>query len=207
MQSALPATYVRVEPRTVPLILELIDRLIALALLLITAPLIVAASASVLCLSRQIPFILHRRVGRWRTPFSVIKIRTMWTIGHTPHLSPEHKSPDDPRVSSGFARFLRRHSIDELPQLVQVVTGQMSLVGPRPLTQKELIHYYGDSEREITAVRPGLSGVWQVRGRGRLTYGQRRRLDLFLVRHYCAGLYFRVLLETIGCVITGRDAW
>ncbi len=207
MQSALPATYVRVEPQTTHLILELIDRLLALVLLLMTAPLIVAASALVLCLSRQVPFVLHRRVGRWGTPLSVVKIRTMWTNGHTPRLSPEHKSPHDPRVSSGFARFCRRHSIDELPQLAQVMIGQMSLVGPRPLTQKELVRYYGNSEREVTAVRPGLSGVWQVRGRSRLTFGQRRRLDLFLVRHYSAGLYFRVLLETIGCVITGRNAW
>ena len=75
------------------------------------------------------------------------------------------------------------------------------------MTRSELDAFYDSAEDEITRLRPGLSGLWQVRGRNRLTYRQRRRLDLFLARHYSGRLYARILLATINSVITGRDAW
>lgn len=113
----------------------------------------------------------------------------------------------DPRVTSRFARLCRRHSIDELPQLVHVISGKMALVGPRPLTRRELDRYYGEDAAEMVCARPGMTGLWQVMGRSRLTYRQRRRLDLFLVRHPSVGLELWVLLRTIPNVITGRNAW
>jgi len=77
----------------------------------------------------------------------------------------------------------------------------MALIGPRPITRLELITHYGDAAPEALRLRPGLSGLWQVMGRSRLSYRQRRRLDLFLVRHFSAGLYLRTLWRTIPTAI------
>jgi exopolysaccharide production protein ExoY len=113
----------------------------------------------------------------------------------------------DPRVNSHFARCCRRFSLDELPQLLQVVAGRMSLVGPRPITAAELHTYYGVHAAEVLRIHPGMTGLWQVKGRNRLSYGQRRRLDLFYARRRSVGLYVRVLALTIPAVIRGSGAW
>ncbi len=187
------------------------DRLLALPLAIAALPLIGGVAAAVAMLSRQNPFLVHRRVGQGGDELSVLKIRTMWGSAFEDESEAEtvngQKSADDPRVTSGLARFCRRHSIDELPQLLQVLSGQMSLVGPRPLTREEIANHYDGAEKELTRLRPGLSGLWQVRGRNRLTYRQRRRLDLFLVRRFSLALYLQVIVATIGSVISGRDAW
>jgi lipopolysaccharide/colanic/teichoic acid biosynthesis glycosyltransferase len=83
----------------------------------------------------------------------------------------------------------------------------MALVGPRPITSVELREHYGEYATEILAARPGLTGLWQIMGRNRLSYRQRLRLDLFLVRHCCARLYLRVFLRSIPRVLSGKDAW
>ncbi len=169
-------------------------------------------------LSGRSPLIAHRRLGLNGEPFWVWKLRTMWdeTRSETPagwieYLKdtgvPVIKGAPDPRVTSRLAAFCRRYSVDELPQLLQVVTGKLSLVGPRPLTSQELDVFYGSDSREVLSVRPGLTGLWQVMGRNRLTYAQRRRLDLFLVRKWGLGLYLRILLRTPQRVFSGRDAW
>jgi lipopolysaccharide/colanic/teichoic acid biosynthesis glycosyltransferase len=110
-------------------------------------------------------------------------------------------------VNSRFAAFCRRHSLDELPQLYHVARGEMSLVGPRPLTQEELREHYGPAAAEVLSARPGLTGLWQVRGRSRLSYARRKRLDLLLVRRGCVGLYLRILWLSIPGVLSGRDAY
>ena len=93
------------------------------------------------------------------------------------------------------------------PQLLHVVSGKMRLVGPRPLTQCELDLYYGDAAWEVLGARPGITGLWQVMGRNHLTYPQRRRLDLFFVRRMSLRLYWRVLLRTPWCVLSGAGVW
>ncbi len=121
--------------------------------------------------------------------------------------APAVKRGGDVRVSSRFAALCRRHSLDELPQLFHVMRGEMSLVGPRPLTAPELRAWYGAQAGEILAMRPGLTGLWQVQGRNRLTYPQRRRLDVFLARRASARLYFAILLRTVPKVLAGEDAY
>ena len=101
---------------------------------------------------------------------------------------------------------MRRYSIDELPQLLEIAAGKMAIVGPRPLTRRELEKHYGNDAREVLRVPPGLTGLWQVLGRDRLSYPQRRRLDLFFVRNRCPRLYAMILLKTPGRLVTGRDA-
>jgi lipopolysaccharide/colanic/teichoic acid biosynthesis glycosyltransferase len=111
------------------------------------------------------------------------------------------------RVTSRFAAFCRRYSLDELPQLWHVVRGDMALVGPRPLTRQELDTYYGPDAARVVLARPGLTGLWQIRGRSRLTYSQRRRLDVFLVEKWSISLYCRILFLTLPRVLGGKDAW
>ncbi|MCU1339994.1 MAG: sugar transferase [Bryobacterales bacterium] len=154
-------------------------------------------------------------------PFWILKLRTMWNTSDDPGAPapggwieylqdtdvPVAKDAPDPRVTSRLAAFCRRYSVDELPQLLQVAAGRMRLVGPRPLTPRELDVYYGADCDEVLSVRPGITGLWQVMGRNRLTYAQRRRLDLFFVRKCGLGLYLRILLRTPLRVLSGRDAW
>ena len=107
----------------------------------------------------------------------------------------------------GTQCFCRRFSIDELPQFVNVLRGEMSLVAPRPVTESELKKYYGCDAEEVLRVKPGVTGLWQVMGRSRLTYRQRREMDLFLVRNRSLKLYLTILLRTIQAVLTGKDGW
>jgi lipopolysaccharide/colanic/teichoic acid biosynthesis glycosyltransferase len=117
------------------------------------------------------------------------------------------KNPGDSRVTSRFAAFCRRYSIDELPQLWHVVRGEMSLVGPRPLTRSELHRHYGSNAREVLSVRPGLTGLWQVQGRSTVPFPDRASMDLQLALDRSLATYFKILLRTIPAVLGGTGAW
>jgi exopolysaccharide production protein ExoY len=203
-----------------------VEQLIGVVAFLLLCPFLTIIAAVIFVLSGRAPLVAHRRLGLFGEPFWMLKFRTMWSADrddpsrHSPTKSrshlierlrgeavPEIKSGPDPRVTSRFASFCRRHSIDELPQLVHVARGEMSFVGPRPMTPAEWDRHYGESAAEVLALKPGLSGLWQTRGRNRLTYRQRRRLDIFLARHYCLLLYLRILGATVPRVLAGRDAW
>jgi lipopolysaccharide/colanic/teichoic acid biosynthesis glycosyltransferase len=194
------------------------ERLAAAMLLTVLAPAISAGALAIAVMSRRTPFIAHKRVG-WRgRDLWMLKLRTMWNGAEAgeqrgwidyidDEAGPRHKGPDDPRISNWFARFCRRHSIDELPQLWHVVRGEMSLVGPRPLTASELQRHYGSDAGELLSVRPGIAGLWQISGRNRLTYTERRALDLKLVRNRSLRLYVSILLRTIPEVLSGANTW
>lgn len=183
------------------------ERFAAFALFMLLLPLLIVIGAIILVLAHRWPIVTHTRVGRFGESFRMLKLRTMWG-DHTDEEPPEFTKPlDDPRVTSRFARLCRRYSVDEIPQLVHVISGRMAIVGPRPLTRTELDCHYREDAVEILTVRPGLTGLWQVMGRSRLTYAQRRRLDLFLVRHPCVRLHAGILLRTIPQVFSGRNSW
>jgi lipopolysaccharide/colanic/teichoic acid biosynthesis glycosyltransferase len=196
-----------------------VERLLAGGVLIGLLPVLAAVLFAVAVASRRSPFIAHRRVGRYGEDFWMLKVRTMWDrtqpsspeapswieyLGDT-HV-PAFKGARDPRVTSRLALFTRRFSVDELPQLVHVLSGRMRLVGPRPVTRQEWNEYYGVSATEVLSVSPGMTGLWQVMGRNRLTYPQRRRLDLFYVRHRTSQLDLLLLLRTPVRVLSGRDA-
>ncbi len=195
------------------------ERMFALALLVALMPFLIIAGLIVVLLSRRCPLVAHERVGRDGRAIRVLKLRTMWGGANSngrraffiEHLKgepvPEVKRPGDPRVQHAFAAACRKFSVDELPQLWHVIHGDLALVGPRPVTAAELAEYYGPDATEVLRVKPGLTGLWQIRGRDSLTYHQRRRLDLFLVRNWSLRLYVWILLTTIPNVIAGRDAW
>jgi exopolysaccharide production protein ExoY len=193
------------------------ERPAAILLLVLLGPVMLAVAMTVFLLSRRSPLVAHNRIG-WRgTPFAMLKFRTMWGGGQArrPFFSIENvggfqggaKTSDDPRVTSGFAAFCRRYSLDELPQLWHVARGEMSLVGPRPLTMSELREHYGPAMPEVLSLRPGLTGLWQSMGRSRLTYAQRRRLDVLLARRLSTTMYFAILARSVPKLLAGEDAY
>jgi len=197
---------------------ELAERAAALALMSITSPLVAASAAAVTVLSGRSPFVAHLRVGRNGKSFWTLKLRTMWNQGErrarpewieyiVAQPADDSKDPADPRVVSRFAAFCRRHSIDELPQLWHVVRGEMSLVGPRPLTHDELTRHYGAQAGELLSVKPGITGLWQVCGRSAVRFPRRSAMDLELVRTLTLRMYLKILLRTLPAVILGKGAW
>lgn len=197
-----------------------IDPLAALVLGALAAPVIAVAGLSILLLSRRSPFIAHERVGIGGSSFWMWKLRTMWPSGEpgggsfrlveyvTDTRTPGLKSARDHRISSRFALFCRKFSIDELPQLFHVMAGQMSLVGPRPITRQELQQYYGaQTANQVLRLRPGITGLWQIQGRSSLSFDERRDLDLQLVRTFNLRLYCSILLRTIPRVVCGNDSY
>jgi lipopolysaccharide/colanic/teichoic acid biosynthesis glycosyltransferase len=200
-------------------LVSVLERIAALAALAMLAPFMLIVAIVTVILSRTSPLIAHCRLGRGGDPLWVLKFRTMWRRGTRPvgrfvlveyivdDSGPRYKGTDDHRVCSRFARFCRQYSIDELPQLLHVVRGEMSLVGPRPITGSEWDLHYRTHAEEVLAVKPGLSGLWQIKGRSRLTYEERRDLDLALVRNRSLKLYFQVLLWTLPTIWSGRNAW
>jgi exopolysaccharide production protein ExoY len=219
--TAFPEIRGRVRVRAVPIALNVmyaLEPVAAVLCLICLSPFLVILAVAIRVLSGASPLVAHRRVGRYGKTLWVYKFRSMWPSGARVRRraslvekvaddEPKLKLGPDPRVTSAFASFCRRHSIDELPQLALIATGRMSVVGPRPITRFELNECYQPDALEVLSVKPGLTGLWQIRGRSRLTYRQRKRFDLFLVRRFSAALYFRILAETIPDVIRGRNAW
>jgi lipopolysaccharide/colanic/teichoic acid biosynthesis glycosyltransferase len=199
--------------------LEMVERAAAFVLLLVAMPLLGTAGLIVFTLSRRSPLVAHMRIGHDQRPFWMLKLRTMWTgdpardheRGWIMRVAAEpegqNKNPGDSRVTSRFAAFCRRHSIDELPQLWHVFRGEMSLVGPRPLTRGEIDRYLGAHAAELLSRKPGLTGLWQVSGRSAVPFPKRAALDLELVRSLTPTVYWKILLRTIPALIHGRGAW
>jgi exopolysaccharide biosynthesis polyprenyl glycosylphosphotransferase len=191
---------------------NLIDRVGAGLGLLLLSPLF-ALVALLIHLDSPGPIIYRRRVvGASNRTFDAFKFRTMRVDGEallTPELKAElretGKLKDDPRITP-LGRFLRRTSIDELPQLVNVFLGQMSLVGPRMITVDEL-HHFGRWRHNLVTVRPGLTGLWQISGRSNLGYEDRVRLDMHYIRNYSIWLDLYIIFRTITVVITGQGAF
>ena len=199
--------------------LDTIERSVGVVLLAAASP-VIAVSAGIVCvLSRRSPFIAHQRVGEGGESLWMWKLRTMWS-----HRAPEtrergwveyiiaepnreSKDPSDNRVTSRFAKFMRRHSVDELPQLWHVARGEMSLVGPRPLTRIEVTRYYGSRAGELLSVKPGITGIWQTRGRSEVKFPERAAMDLELVNSLTARNYLLILLRTLPALFHGKGAW
>ncbi|HID61757.1 MAG TPA: sugar transferase [Anaerolineae bacterium] len=162
------------------------------------------------------PVLYKRRVlGAGGQTFEAFKFRTMRVDGdeylrqHHPELVEElernGKLKDDPRVTR-LGKFLRKASIDELPQLINVLKGQMSLVGPRMISPPEWAKF-GKWKHNLLTVKPGITGLWQVSGRSELSYEDRVRLDMHYVRNYTIWLDMRILFNTFGAVLRGSGAY
>jgi lipopolysaccharide/colanic/teichoic acid biosynthesis glycosyltransferase len=164
-------------------------------------------------LERGPVFFAHRRIGLDGKPFACLKFRTMCVdadrrlarlLATDEELQREWTSKQkllcDPRVTR-FGRILRNTSLDELPQLINVLRGEMSLVGPRPIIAGELLRY-GRYARLYTSVRPGLTGLWQVTRTSRTSYRRRVATDVHYVRSRTLAFDFKILLATIPAVLS-----
>jgi exopolysaccharide production protein ExoY len=198
---------------------EGMERAAGSVFLIAASPVIAAAAGVISLLSRRSPFIAHQRVGEAGELLWMWKLRTMWTQqapgpgerGWVEYIVAEppqgSKNPSDDRVTSRFAKFIRRHSIDELPQLWHVARGEMSLVGPRPLTRSEVTRYYGARADVLLSVKPGITGIWQTRGRSAVKFPERAAMDLEMVNSLNARTYFSILLRTVPALFHGKGAW
>ena len=183
---------------------RLTDVVAASGLLILTVPIILLAMAAICLTTRSNPLLSQRRIGRHGEPFTMFKLRTM-RDGERKQGGFVAKSSDDPRVTA-VGRFIRRTSIDELPQLLNVQLGQMSLVGPRPALPEEVAEYRPGWRRRLE-VMPGLTGLWQVSGRSSLSVERWMALDRCYVRRRSLALDLAILARTVAAVVTMRGAW
>lgn len=195
-----------------------VDVVIASTALVFFAPLLIVVAMLVMAQDGGPALFGHRRIGRNGRVFHCLKFRSMVVdaeVRLARHLEndpaaraewdADHKLRDDPRVT-GLGRFLRKSSLDELPQLFNVIRGEMSLVGPRPIVEAE-IHRYGRYFAHYCRVRPGITGLWQVMGRNDVSYRRRVALDVTYVRRSNAYTYFVVLARTVPAVLNRHGVY
>ncbi|GHE40936.1 exopolysaccharide biosynthesis polyprenyl glycosylphosphotransferase [Streptosporangium violaceochromogenes] len=194
------------------LLKNLFDRVGAALLLLVLLPLLAVLVVAVRASGPGPVFFRQRRVGRGGAEFTIYKFRTMRVDAERRKIDLTgdgqgvlFKIRNDPRVTPLGAR-LRRHSLDELPQLINVLLGHMSLVGPRPPLPEEVVRY-GDDVRRRLLVRPGMTGLWQVSGRSDLSWEESVRLDLRYVENWSLTLDLQILWKTWSAVARGAGAY
>jgi len=209
---------------TYSLNLSLVDRLVkrfgdvffSLIVLVLAFPLFLFLAFLVKLSSAGPVFYIQERVGRNYCRFGCIKFRTMYSeaddllsnlLAKSPAMRKEFerdfKLKEDPRITP-IGRILRRSSLDELPQLFNVLKGDMSVVGPRPIVIQE-IPKYGEFMDKVISIRPGLTGLWQVSGRNNLSYRRRVQLDSIYAKHRTFILDLRVILRTFGVLLFPMD--
>ena len=198
------------------LVKRLFDIVAALAMIALSAPLLLGAALIIVLFSGRPVFFRHQRVGRWGQSFHCLKFRTMvpgaeeW-LSEDEQLLAEHRKNGfklplgkDPRVTK-VGHFLRRTQLDELPQLWNVVVGDMSLVGPRPLVEEELFWFDGGSAEQLLSVRPGIFGPWTALGRRRPGYPERADVDLGYVGRVSLLGDLGLLLAHIPVLLQGQS--
>lgn len=195
-----------------------VDILLVFALLPLLLPLCGLIALVIRATSPGPIFFSHRRIRRHGAFFSMWKFRTMCVnsaevledyLREHPEARAEwrknHKLKQDPRITP-VGNFLRRTSLDELPQLWNVLCGSMSLVGPRPIVAAE-VEKYGEYFSDYCAVKPGITGLWQVSGRSRTSYPQRIRLDRKYARQWSLAVDARILVRTLSSVVNQDGAY
>ena len=196
------------------------DVVLAALLLILCIPLYLAVFAWVRSKSDGPVLFHHRRIGRSGQPFEAWKFRTMVPdaanvlrehLASNPAAKAEwtqfHKLKNDPRVIPGMGEFLRRTSLDELPQLWNVLIGEMSLVGPRPVYTEDEIKMYGELYALYLRFRPGLTGLWQVSGRNNTTFAAKVQLDTYYAMNWSLWLDYFILLRTIRTVLLREGSY
>lgn len=190
------------------------DLVLASVMLVVSAPLWAAIATAIKLDSKGPVLFKARRIGRGFKPFTQYKFRTMRDgadkdTDAIDQMKEEDsrgwKLKDDPRITR-VGRWLRRSSLDELPQLINVLGGTMSFVGPRPPAEGELAEYE-EWQRKRLSVRPGITGLWQVSGRSDLPFDERIWLDFLYIDDWSLWLDFKIIVRTVGAVLTARGAY
>ncbi len=172
--------------------------------LIVAAPVIAAAMLAIRLESRGHPIYRQRRVGKDGVPFDLLKLRTM--VAGAEHIGAGLAiNENDPRVTR-IGALLRRASLDELPNLLNVVRGELSFVGPRPTIPVQ-VEQYTERQRGRLAIRPGITGWAQVNGRASLPWSERIELDLYYIEHRSLALDLRILARTVTMVLGGAGLY
>ncbi|WP_326514849.1 sugar transferase [Clostridium intestinale] len=183
-------------------------------LLIILSPLFLILIVLVKLDSKGPVFFGHKRIGYKGETISVYKFRSMvqnaeevlknFTPEQKVEFEKNFKLDDDPRVTK-IGAFLRKTSLDELPQLINIIKGDMSVVGPRPIVQKEVVKY-GKYAEKLFSVKPGLTGFWQANGRSDTTYDERVQMDMYYIDNRSIVLDIKILFKTVIAVIRKEGA-
>ncbi|EZP55154.1 sugar transferase [Sphingomonas sp. RIT328] len=199
------------------MILRLLDLTIGIVAIIVFAPLLVGLAIAIY-ISDPGPLIFAQpRIGRNGREFRCLKFRTM-VVDATDRLEQllandpaaraewarDHKLRNDPRITP-LGRFLRKSSLDELPQFFNLINGTMSVVGPRPIVNAEVVRY-GRRFADYCRVRPGITGLWQVSGRSDTTYRRRVALDVAYSRHRSLGLNIKIMMMTVPAVLAAKGS-
>ena len=193
---------------------RLFDIIVSFLGLLILSPLFLLLRILIKCDSKGPVFFIQKRVGRNGKKFGIFKFRTMrinaeeLIASFTPEQLKEWKEnfklKNDPRITR-VGKFLRNTSLDELPQLINIFIGNMSLVGPRPIVEEEL-EWYGEKKNVLLSVRPGLTGWWATNGRSEVSYPERCDYELYYVYNCSLLLDIKILFKTFSAVFSRKGA-
>ncbi|MDO7786862.1 undecaprenyl-phosphate galactose phosphotransferase WbaP [Desulforamulus aquiferis] len=194
------------------------DIVVACSMLTVVLPVMIGIVIAIIIDSKGPAIFAHKRVGKDGKSFKCFKFRTMVTnsqdvleklLASNPEIREEwereFKLKNDPRITR-VGNFLRKTSLDELPQIFNVLLGQMSLVGPRPIVQKE-VEKYGEYFKDFKMVLPGITGLWQVSGRNDVDYDERVQLDVWYVRNWSLWMDITILIRTVGVVLGKKGAY
>ena len=198
------------------IIKTIFDLLFSLIILIAGLPIFLIIALLIKLSSRGPIFYLQERIGKNKKKFKCIKFRTMHPeaedllenlIKNNKKLFKEfeetHKLKNDPRITN-IGKFLRKTSLDEIPQFLNVIKMEMSIVGPRPIVKKE-IQKYGESYNKVISIKPGITGLWQVSGRNNLSYKRRVILDCLYIDKISPLLDLRIIVRTFGVILFPLD--
>lgn len=218
MESSLPSPIITFHPApthyTQLFIKYILDRVLSFVAILLLSPIFILISIIIKLTSKGPIIYKHKRVGAKGRLFYMFKFRTMFQNADETKESLNalnemdkvvFKIKDDPRITKA-GKFLRRLSLDELPQLFNVLKGDMSLVGPRPPLSAE-VKQYKDWQRKRLAIKPGLTCLWVIKGRSNLTFEEWMKLDIEYINNWSLSLDIFILLKTIPCIISGKGAY
>ncbi|MFF3314764.1 sugar transferase [Streptomyces sp. NPDC003035] len=193
---------------------RVLDIFLTLLAMILLSPILLVTACAIKVSSPGPVFYLQKRVGRGGKPFRMLKFRSMCRdaerqraayLDQNERAGPVFKMRHDPRVTP-VGRVLRRWSIDELPQMLNVMHGEMSLVGPRPPLPEECEHY-GPRERQRLLVKPGITCIWQVSGRSDVAFAEQVRMDLDYIAEWDLAMDIKLLVRTVPAVLKHRGAY
>ncbi|MBB5330740.1 exopolysaccharide biosynthesis polyprenyl glycosylphosphotransferase [Edaphobacter lichenicola] len=196
------------------MIKRMTDAVVSAVLLLALAPVFLLATALIRLTSKGPVFFRQTRIGYGKRPFEILKFRTMVVdaeklMAQVEHLNetkgPTFKLKNDPRITP-LGKFLRKSSLDEIPQLINVLRGDMSLVGPRPLPVRDYEGFSKDWHRRRFSVKPGITCLWQVMGRSSISFDEWMALDMRYIDQWSVWLDIKILFQTIPAVFRGSGA-
>ena len=185
-----------------------LDIVLSICGLILLSPIFLLIAVIIKLDSKGPVIFVHNRIGKHRKPIRVYKFRSMinseLTTEQKKELERNFKLKNDPRITR-VGHFLRSTSLDELPQLLNILRGDLSIVGPRPITEKEL-EKYGEHWTELVSVTPGLTGYWAVNGRSNTSYDERIKLELYYVDNISFKLDVQIFFKTFACVLKKEGA-